>query len=80
MDGHKELYQATVWSLDLSGSDQGAGGVGGLLFWSDSATDTSHFASSDVNGNVVSLASGASGTASASCEYGTFGKVLIKKG
>lgn len=80
IDGNKAPKQTTVWGMDLSGSEQGAGGVGGLLFWSDTGTGTSHFAASDANGNVVGLSDSASATASATYEYDAFGKVLVMKG
>ena len=42
-----------LWGSDLSGSMQGAGGVGGLLLITDhSALITSHYATYDGNGNI----------------------------
>jgi hypothetical protein len=46
-----------MWGLDLSGSEQGAGGVGGLLLFNDS-TDGPSFPAFDGNGNVVGLYKG----------------------
>jgi len=46
-----------MWGSDLSGSLQGAGGVGGLLTVSPGAT-TTHFVSYDGNGNVTGLTDG----------------------
>ena len=45
------VIQGYVWGLDLSGSQQGAGGVGGLLEVSDPVNGV-HFAAYDGNGNV----------------------------
>src|SRR5713101_2003592 len=49
-----------TWGLDLSGSLQGAGGVGGLLWvseMSNSPITNSSFAAYDGNGNVAALVS-----------------------
>ena len=46
--------RSCVWGLELSGSLQGAGDVGGLLIVKD-ATLLTHFAAYDINGNVVGL-------------------------
>src|SRR5262249_5271820 len=43
-----------LWGSDLSGSMQGAGGVGGLLAVTDSVQGT-HFVAFDGNGNVSAL-------------------------
>jgi RHS repeat-associated protein len=64
--------------LDLSGSEQGAGGIGGLLAVLD-AVNGSHFAAFDGNGNVTALVS-AAGANSATYEYGPFGEVLRATG
>jgi RHS repeat-associated protein len=67
-----------VWGLDLSGSLQGAGGVGGLLFANlGSAT---HAAAFDGNGNVIAYVDMATGAKSATYEYGAFGETLISDG
>jgi RHS repeat-associated protein len=70
--------------LDLSGSIQGAGGVGGLLMLTDQSTinnaPSTHFASYDGNGNVRALVNAASGTVSAGYEYGPFGELIRKSG
>ena len=63
------------WGSDLSGSMQGAGGVGGLLEVScyGSAT-TNCFPAFDGNGNVAALINTADGTVAANDEYAAFGK------
>ncbi|MGO8931773.1 MAG: RHS repeat-associated core domain-containing protein [Limisphaerales bacterium] len=69
------LVRSFVWGLDLSGSLQGAGGVGGLLEIND-AVNGVQFAAYDGNGNVGDLVGGAGGTTTAQYEYGPFGEVL----
>jgi YD repeat-containing protein len=71
------LIRSYVWGLDLSGSEQGAGGVGGLLMVADTAT---HFAGHDGNGNVMLLASADTATITAQYEYSPFGKVIRASG
>ena len=65
-----------LWGTDLSGSMQGAGGVGGLLAVRDSSG--AHVVGYDGNGNVAALF-GSSGE-SARYEYGPFGEVIRATG
>jgi RHS repeat-associated protein len=67
-----------VWGLDLSGSSEGAGGVGGLLQIEDSAL-VSHFCAYDGNGNIVGLVK-SDGSMSAQYEYGPFGEIIRATG
>ena len=67
-----------VWGADLSGTAQGAGGVGGLLLRESSATGASYY-HYDGNGNVTALTSGA-GTVQAAYTYGPFGETLRAAG
>ncbi|MEO6246029.1 MAG: RHS repeat-associated core domain-containing protein [Opitutaceae bacterium] len=67
------------WGLDLSGSVQGAGGVGGLLGLTVAAS-SSYAVAHDGNGNVVALVNQADGTRAASYEYGVFGELLRADG
>jgi RHS repeat-associated protein len=70
-----------VWGLDLSGSNQGAGGVGGLLKVTDYTSGTTHhFVTYDGNGNVAASIDGSTGTATARYEYGPFGEVIRATG
>src|SRR5205085_5914277 len=66
LDTSHSPLRTYMWGLDLSGSLQGAGGVGGLLAISDSSTINSqastHFVSYDGNGNVSALVNGNDGT------------------
>jgi RHS repeat-associated protein len=64
-----------MWGLDLSGSMQGAGGVGGLLAVNDVANGA-HFVAYDGNGNVAVLVKGTDGTISAQYEYGPFAEPI----
>ncbi len=66
------LVRSHVWGLDLSGSQQGAGGVGGLL-WSSTPTH-SFAASADANGNIVAWINTATLAVSGRADYGPFGE------
>ena len=70
------------WGLDLSGSMQGAGGVGGLLSVTVHAGPEagSYFCAYDGNGNVISLINATNGTIAAQYEYGPFGELLRASG
>jgi hypothetical protein len=58
------LSKSFLWGLDLSGSIQGAGGVGGLVSMKPAGA-AAHFAAYDGNGNVSALVDGSAGTVSA---------------
>ena len=64
---------------DLSGTIQGAGGVGGLLAVNIAGNGV-HFAAYDGNGNVVALVSAADGTETARYEYGPFAEPIRMTG
>ena len=73
--------RAYMWGLDLSGSLQGAGGIGALLnvcYVSTAATNG--FAAYDGNGNVSALVSSTDGSVIAQYEYGPFGELLRRSG
>ena len=65
------------WGLDLSGSMQGAGGVGGLL--SVTSGTTSFYPTYDGNGNVSEYLD-AAGAIAAHYEYDAFGNVIFSSG
>jgi RHS repeat-associated protein len=67
-----------TWGLDLSGSYQGAGGVGGLLFASNPTS--THFAAYDGNGNVTAYVDASTGSKSASYDYNAFGETVTVDG
>jgi RHS repeat-associated protein len=73
------LQTSFSWGLDLSGSNQGAGGVGGLLAATLSGQGT-HFIAYDGNGNVMALVSASGGTVTAQYEYSPFGETLAASG
>ena len=75
------LLNSFMWGSDLSGSMQGAGGVGGLLEVSYYGTPaTNCFVAYDGNGNVSALVNAAADTTAATYEYGPFGEVIRATG
>jgi RHS repeat-associated protein len=77
------VLRSFIWGLDLSGSLQGAGGVGGLLCLSEISNgqiSSSHAAAFDGNGNLTSLLNATTRTESARYEFGPFGEVLRATG
>jgi RHS repeat-associated protein len=74
-----QVVRSYVWGLDLSGSVQGAGGVGGLLMVKE-GSGGGHFVGYDGNGNVVTMVNASSGIVSARYEYGPFGEPIRATG
>ncbi|WP_265592901.1 RHS repeat-associated core domain-containing protein [Verrucomicrobium sp. BvORR034] len=82
--GTREFY---VWGMDVSQADQGAGGVGGLL-WRNHvtgdypvfSTQYSHYATYDGNGNTTALVNAAGGQDEARYEYDAFGRITLIEG
>ena len=56
------ILNSFMWGTDLSGTMQGAGGVGGLLA-ENIVSNGVQFVANDANGNVVALVSATNGTA-----------------
>jgi RHS repeat-associated protein len=79
LDHTNGLVISFVRGLDLSGTMQGAGGVGGLLAVSFKTNGT-HFVAYDGNGNVTALATATDGSESARYEYGPFGEPIRMTG
>ncbi len=77
MDESDNLSKSYVWGIDISGSEQGAGGVGGLLMASDGSVI--HFPAYDGNGNITAYTDGSSALA-ASYEYSPFGALTASSG
>ena len=79
---NNSLVRSYVWGLDLSGTLDGAGGVGGLLWLTINSGPSAgtHFVCYDGNGNVWTLVSATTGTESARYEYGPFGEPLRLSG
>jgi RHS repeat-associated protein len=71
------IQNSHTWGRDLSGTFEGAGGVGGLLGVKVGAT--SYRVSYDANGNVSELIDSA-GTIAAHYEYDSFGNVVVANG
>ncbi|MDR3564760.1 MAG: RHS repeat-associated core domain-containing protein [Negativicutes bacterium] len=81
LNPQSSILTAFTWGSDLSGSQQGAGGVGGLLTVSYRGTTTTNcFVAYDGNGNVASLINAAGGALVANYEYGPFGEVIRSTG
>jgi RHS repeat-associated protein len=68
------LLSSYTWGMDLSGSLQGMGGIGGLL--TINSGGNTHIAGYDGNGNLTTLVAAATGTISASYEFDPFGNTL----
>nr|WP_246459235.1 RHS repeat-associated core domain-containing protein [Puniceicoccus vermicola] len=69
------LQVSYLWGQDLSGSMQGAGGVGGLLSVTDDSSGDVFYATYDANGNVSEYIDETGGIA-AHYEYSSFGRVI----
>ena len=67
-----------VWGLDLSGSLQGAGGIGGLLAMVDGSNAYDYLY--DANGNVGQLVNSVTGTIAAHYEYDPYGSIITSTG
>ncbi len=74
--GTTNLY---TWGLDLSGTLQGAGGIGGLLTKTDSGGGI-HAYCFDGNGNVMALVDTTDGAVVAGYEYDVFGTTIRSTG
>ena len=67
-----------LWGLDLDGTMQGAGGVGGLLaVVRDGET---YLPTYDANGNISEYVSAADGSIAAHYDYSPFGETLVASG
>ena len=79
--GGATLHRSLTWGLDLSGSLQGAGGVGGLLMSEEitGGTTTAYHFHYDGNGNVTEVTD-LSGNPAASYRYDAFGNTLVSTG
>jgi RHS repeat-associated protein len=73
------LLNSFLWGSELSGSMQGAGGVGGLVAVNLGSNGV-HFVEYDGNGNVAGLVSASNATTTATYEYGPFGELIRATG
>jgi RHS repeat-associated protein len=82
LDATNGLVSSFAWGTDLSGTAQGAGGVGGLLSMSaySGGNAGTYFYAYDGNGNVSALISAADGSAAAQYEYRPFGELIRATG
>lgn len=71
------LNSTYTWGLDLSGSTQGAGGVGGLL--AVTTGGSTYFPAYDANGNISQYIN-ASGGIEARFDYDAFGQIVASAG
>jgi RHS repeat-associated protein len=85
VDKTNAVVRSYAWGLDLSGTEQGAGGIGGLLWVnlpqaSNAQARGSHFVAFDGNGNVAALLNAQTAQTSAEYEYGPFGETIRATG
>jgi RHS repeat-associated protein len=71
-----------AWGIDLSGTPQGAGGVGGLLAMTvhNGTNAGTYFYAYDGNGNVAAVINAADGSEAARYEYGPFAELTRSSG
>lgn len=72
------ITRSYTWGLDISESEQGAGGTGGLLMINDSGQN--YFPVYDQMGNVHGLIRSSDGSLVATYEYNAFGEVIRQHG
>ena len=80
LDTTGRALRTHLWGLDLSGTPQGAGGVGGLISTTNTTTDQAVFISFDGNGNVTGELESDLGRTVATASYDTFGNVATRIG
>ena len=85
LDGSNNVLYTCTWGTDLSGSMQGAGGVGGLISITYCAANAgtnagTYFPCYDGNGDVVALVNAANGSFAGNWEYGPFGELIRATG
>ena len=77
-DNGSLITNSYVWGLDLSGSLQGAGGIGGLI--AANIGTNSCLYTYDGNGNVSDLVDSQSGSIAAHYEFSPFGETVVATG
>ena len=77
LDAANNVVNTYAWGIDLSGSEQGAGGVGGLL--SVNHLGSTYYANYGGNGNVTRYVD-STGNVSYSCSYSPFGEAIEETG
>jgi RHS repeat-associated protein len=79
LDPQSSLLQAFLWGQDVSGTEDGAGGIGGLVAVCETSggqISNCHFAAYDGNGNVTALVRASDSLPSALYEYSPYGETL----
>ena len=81
LNSQSAILDSFIWGLDLSGTMQGAGGVGGLLSMTvhSGPQAGTYYYGYNGNGNVMGLVK-ANGIIAAQYEYGPFGEVIRSTG
>lgn len=69
-----------TWGIDLSGSLQGTGGVGGLISQTTIASGVKERASYDGNGNIIAWTKSDQSAPTSRREYDAFGNTLVNEG
>ena len=80
LDTTGRAHRTHLWGLDLSGTPQGAGGVGGLISTANLTTDQAVFISFDGNGNVSGELECDFGRTVTTTSYDAFGNVATQTG
>lgn len=73
-----QLVRIYVWGLDVSGSLQGAGGVGGLLWaLTPNSSPLTHYPCYDGNGNIIGWVDASTSSPVLKLDYDPFGGVVM---
>ncbi len=80
LNATNQPLQRFTWGDDLSGTPQGAGGVGGLLWIEDVSSTTTHLVCADGNGNITSLINATTKAITAAYDYSPFGETIRQSG
>ena len=74
------VLRQNTWGLDLSGTLENAGGIGGLLAVHDNDESDDYIHLYDANGNVGQVLDWSTGTTVAEYEYDPYGNLLASRG
>ena len=80
IDDNQDILKGYLWGMDLSGTGQGAGGVGGLLAMVDVQETIAAVAFYDANGNLTQLYDWINEEVIAHYEYDPFGNIINQTG
>lgn len=80
LDAYNTVLASYTLGADISGTPQGAGGVGGLLSMKDHLSGRQFLYLYDGNGNVTGLVDADTGELVKEYEYAPFGELLIESG